>query len=75
MTIELIPQFTEPAAKLWAVIPADAKKKILANVWCSKCQHGVTITHFTGEVKAGILLLVGKCSECQGDVARVLEGS
>jgi hypothetical protein len=24
-------------------------------------------------VKAGDLLLVGKCSECQGDVARVIE--
>lgn len=75
MSIESIPNFTKPAAKLWAAIPADAKKKILTNIWCSKCQHGVTITNFSGAVKAGDLLLVGKCSECLGDVARVIESN
>ena len=53
----------------------DSKKKILANVWCSNCSHGVTITHFSGTVSGGGLLLVGKCAECHGDVARVLDGS
>jgi hypothetical protein len=72
--IESVPKFTSPAAKLWAAIPSDAKTKILTIVWCSKCQHGVTITNFSGAVKAGDLLLVGKCSICQSDVARVLEG-
>ncbi len=73
MNVESIPKFTDPAAKLWATIPADTKKLLLANVWCSKCRHGVTITNFTGVVKAGDLLLVGLCSECRGDVARVIE--
>lgn len=73
MTIESVPKFTTPAAKLLATIPADAKSKILTNIWCSKCQHGVTITNFSGAIKAGDLLLVGKCSECQGYVARVVE--
>ena len=74
MNTESLPKFTAPAAKLWAAIPSDAKKKILANVWCVKCRHEVIITNFSGTVKAGDLLLVGKCSECQGDVARVIEG-
>ncbi|MEK7349522.1 MAG: hypothetical protein AAB177_01515 [Nitrospirota bacterium] len=75
MTIESIPKFTAPAAKLWAGIPSDSKKLLLSNVWCGKCRHGVTITNFSGVIKAGDLLLVGLCSECHGDVARVIEMS
>lgn len=73
MNVEPIPKFTDPAAKLWATIPADTKKLLLANVWCGKCRHEVTIKNFTGAVKAGDLLLVGLCSECRGDVARLIE--
>lgn len=73
VSIESLPKFTEPAAKLWANVPAAIKKQLLANVWCGKCRDGVTITNFTGTVKAGDLLLVGVCAECRGDVARVIE--
>ncbi|MDD5177527.1 MAG: hypothetical protein PHQ05_14005 [Sterolibacterium sp.] len=73
MPLESIPEFTHPAAKLWKAIPADTRKLILANVWCGKCSHGVTIRNFSGAVKGGNLLLVGKCSDCHGDVARVVE--
>ena len=69
MTIESIPEFTAPAAKLWATIPAETKKQLLSNVWCGKCQHEVTMTNFSGAIKSGDLLLVGKCSICQSDVA------
>ena len=73
MVIESIPTFTHPAAELWATIPSHAKKLLLSNVWCGKCRHEVTITNFTGTVKAGDLLLVGLCSECHSDVARMIE--
>lgn len=73
MNVESIPKFTAPAAKLWGNIPADKKKLLLSNVWCVKCRHEVTIKNFTGVVKAGDLLLVGQCSECHGDVARLIE--
>ena len=73
MTIESIPKFTATAAKLWATIPSHSKKLLLSNVWCGKCRHEVTISNFSGAVKAGDLLLVGLCSECRGDVARVIE--
>lgn len=73
MTIESIPKFTTPAAKLWAAIPTDSKKLLLSKVWCGKCRHEVTITKYTGAIRSGDLLLVGKCSECQCDVARVIE--
>ena len=73
MSIESFPKFTGPAAELWAAIPAEAKKQLLSNVWCGKCRHEITITNFTGAVKGGDLLLVGSCSECHGDVARLVE--
>lgn len=34
-----------------------------------------SLPNFTGAIKGGDLLLVGKCAECHGDVARVIEGS
>jgi len=73
--IESLPTFSRPAAKLWATIPSESKKLLLANVWCRNCRHGVTITNYTGAVRSGDLLLVGKCSECHGDVARMIETS
>lgn len=75
MTIESIPKFTAPAAKLWAKMPTDVRKLYLSNVWCGKCRHEVTITNFSGTVKGGDLLLVGQCAECHGDVARLIEMS
>lgn len=44
MSIESIPNFTDPAAKLWATVPTDSKKQLLSNVWCGKCRHEITIT-------------------------------
>jgi len=73
MTIESVPKFSEPAARLWKAIPAETRKMLLSNVWCGKCRHAVTITNFSGTVKGGDLLLVGSCSECHGDVARLIE--
>ena len=75
MSIESTSEFSTAAAKLWAAIPSDSKKLLLSNVWCGRCGHTVTITNFTGVVKTGNLLLVGKCAECHGDVARLIESS
>jgi hypothetical protein len=71
--MDSISKFTVPAAKLWDGIPTDTRKMLLSNVWCGNCRHEVTITKFSGAVKVGDLLLVGKCSECHGDVARLIE--
>jgi hypothetical protein len=73
MSIKFIPEFTDPTAKLWEATPAEAKELLLANIWCGKCRRGVTITNFTGVANGDYLLLVGLCSECQGDVARLVE--
>lgn len=73
MAIEAFPNLTAQAAELWAAIPADIRKRQLSSVWCGKCRHEVTITKFTGTVKTGGLLLVGKCSDCRGDVAKLVD--
>ncbi|WP_404299429.1 hypothetical protein [Alicycliphilus denitrificans] len=75
MAIESLPAFTKPARQRWESIPADIRQRLLSNVWCGQCRHETTITNFTGTIKGGDLLLVGKCAECHGDVARVIEGS
>ncbi len=75
MTIESLPKFTRTAHQRWDSIPANIRQLLLANVWCGQCRHEVTITNFTGTIKGGNLLLVGKCAECHGDVARAIEGS
>lgn len=73
MTVESIPNFTTPAAKLWATLPLATKKLLLANVYCGQCRGSTTITNFSGVVRSGDLMLGGKCAECHGDVARVVE--
>lgn len=64
MAVESYPNFTRPDSQ-----------RLLAKVWCGQCRHEVTITNFSGTIKGGDLLLAGKCAECHGDVARVIEGS
>ena len=68
MTIESMPTFTEPARQRWETIPADIRQRLLSNVWCGQCRHETTITNFSGAIKGGNLLLVGKCAECRSDV-------
>lgn len=75
MAIELRPNFTRPARQRWESIPTNIRQRLLANVWCGHCRHEVTITNFSGTIKGGDLLLVGKCAECHDHVARVIEGS
>ncbi len=74
MATDSIPNFAEdPAVKLWASVPDYGKRLILANVWCCRCRKSVTIEDYTGSIVGGDLLLSSKCSECQGDAARVVE--
>lgn len=75
MAIESLPTFTKPARQRWETIPANIRLRLLSNVWCGQCRHETTITNFTGTLKGGDLLLVGKCIDCHGDVARLIAGS
>ena len=73
--VESFPSFTKPARQRWESIPTDIRQRLLSNVWCGHCRFETTITNFSGTIKGGDLLLVGKCAECRSDVARVIEGS
>ena len=73
MSVESLPDFTQPARERWDTIPANIRQGLLENVWCGHCRQAVTITNFSGAMKTGALLLVGKCGECHGDVARLIE--
>lgn len=73
--VESLSTFTKPARQRWESIPADIRQRLLSNVWCGQCRHETTITNFNGTIKGRDLLLVGKCAECHGDVARVIEGA
>lgn len=75
MPVESLPAFTRPAGLRWEAIPPDIRQRLLTNVWCAHCRHETTITSLSGTIKGGDLLLVGKCAECQGDVARIIEAS
>ncbi len=61
MAVESLPDFTRPARQSWESIPAHIRQHLLANVWCGQCRHEVTITNFSGTIKSGDLILVGKC--------------
>jgi len=75
MGVESVPDLIRPARQRWESIPAHIRQRLLGNVWCGHCRHETTITSFSGSIKGGDLLLVGKCAECHGDVARVVESS
>ncbi|HMA32573.1 MAG TPA: hypothetical protein VKT00_12230 [Casimicrobiaceae bacterium] len=72
---ESLPTFTRPARRRWESIAAPVRQRLLSNVWCGRCGHEVTIADFSGTMKGRDLLLVGRCAECQGEVARVIEGA
>ena len=75
MPIESMPKFTPSAARLWGCISSTGKQSLVSNVWCGKCRHDVMMTNFSGVEKDGDLLLVGLCSECRNDVAKVVESA
>ena len=75
LTVESLPTFTKPARQRWESIPAHVRQRLLSNVWCGHCSHEVTITDISGTMKGRDLLLVGRCSDCRGEVARVIEGA
>ena len=66
-------QFTPQAAKLWDRIAIEHQSLLLSKVWCSHCSHSVSFKNVKGVVKSGALLLVGKCADCHGDVAALVD--
>ena len=64
---------TQKAKAMWEAIPSQRQEMLLRNVWCPNCAKATTMTHFTGQVETGDLVLTGTCATCGGRVARVIE--
>jgi hypothetical protein len=74
MTIEPEPpKFTPPAAKIWNAISPDDQQTLVSKAWCSKCRQEVTVSDYSGSVKAGHVFLNGVCSQCGGAAYRFIE--
>jgi hypothetical protein len=43
-------------------------------VYCSDCKDTVRIVDFTATMDRDDLILKGKCENCSGNVARLIEG-
>lgn len=66
-------RFTDKALAVWESLDRTAQKLIVQNVWCGQCCKTVTITAFSGHLDDGDLALEGKCANCGGEVARLVE--
>ena len=71
--IENINEFSATAAMNWMQLSDHTREQILSTVWCSRCCVEVRITAYSGALRSGELLLVGKCSICRNDVAKTID--
>jgi len=67
-------KFDKKAMQKFNQIPDDIKAKILSNVYCSNCKDTVKIVEFEASMDGDDLILQGKCENCSGKVARLIEG-
>lgn len=67
------PKFTAPAARVWNAISPDDQQQLVSTAWCSKCRQEVTISDYSGSIKARHVLLDGVCSQCGGAAYRYIE--
>jgi hypothetical protein len=73
LQIENINEFSASAAMYWIQFPDHTRDQILSTVWCGRCCEEVRITAYSGALRSGDLLLVGKCSICRNDVAKTID--
>ncbi len=62
------------ALKIWQALPAETKRAVLGNVWCSECRTSVTICDYSAHLNGNAVVLQGFCAVCGHKVARVVEG-
>ncbi|MDQ7060926.1 MAG: hypothetical protein Q9M43_07195 [Sulfurimonas sp.] len=67
-------KFDKKAMQKFNEIPDDMKSMLLSNVYCSNCKDMVKIVNFEATMDRDNLVLKGKCENCSGKVARLIEG-
>jgi hypothetical protein len=71
--IAQFPQLTPAAKKLWLAIPGEIRSQLLTNVYCGQCGGVTTMVNYSGSVTSGVVVLVGRCINCDAEVARVID--
>jgi hypothetical protein len=66
-------KFSQKAMQRWNQIDDKVRLHLLENVYCSKCKDAVKIIDFEATIQDNDLILNGKCSICNNDVARLIE--
>jgi len=61
------------AMEKWNKIPKELQKRLINNVYCSKCFETSIVDYDIKDDKYGIVL-EGKCKKCGSNVARMVEG-
>lgn len=72
LEVENISDFSAPAARKWTQLSDSTRDRILSTIWCARCCDDVRITAYSGAIRCGDLLLVGKCSICRNDIAKTI---
>lgn len=73
MTADLTADSSKDALALWTSIPEEIRLMLLAEVSCIHCGGEVVLSGARGMMDGSDLVLIGRCSECDGDLARVIE--
>lgn len=60
------------AAQKWVKIPPDAQRRLLSNVYCSKCGITTIVDYSMHNRQYGIFLK-GRCKKCGGRVTRSID--
>jgi hypothetical protein len=71
--IDAQPEFTPQAKRIWESLDIRKRVLILNQVPCVNCPRPVTMQLQRGRVEKGDLILHGRCLECGGVVARLVE--
>lgn len=59
--------------KKWLNLPLEFRKKLVKNVFCGSCLGVVEIKQYVIRDDRFGVVLEGKCKDCGGDVARLVE--
>lgn len=60
------------AARKWSTLPRDLQRKLIENVFCSRCHITTIVDYDILDDKFGVLLQ-GQCKKCGQAVARLVE--
>ena len=67
--------FSAAALSRWDQLGSKTQALLLGNVWCGACRTSVHIIVESGRIEKSDLILTGRCADCGGPVARLIESA